>query len=377
MRALLINEASGVHRYLQQGLQELGHEAIVGIAGSRSWQGRSADHYFDWPRETLPSKVAANVKENILPSWTAKRVAKADVVQYLLGMSVFQKGRNKYRDLDVFKRAGSALSHYALGCDEVSLLRVRPDASDLPCASCQAYDRMGQTCAHRILGARPGASEHGDAFDFSVSAAYEYAHCHDFFPRAAAAKIPLPVNAEAIEFTGVVVGRRPLIIHAPTRRGFKGTRNILRAIELMRGRGADFEFALVENLSHAEYLDAMRRADIHIDQVFTYSYGVAALESLAMGKIVFSGNRAASRSYFPFARESPVFDASDDPERLAADLLRVLERREELGSLAVSGREYVELHHGHVHVARQFAELWESGGTQAREPAVVGLPRTS
>ena len=364
MRALLINEASGVHGYLKQGLEALGHEAIIGIAGSRSWQGRPADHYFDIPRNNVPLKVAANIKENVWPAWTAKRVPRADVVNFVLGMSVFQKGRNKYHDLTVFKRSGSALSHYAVGCDEVSLLRIRADASNLPCASCEAYDEMGKTCSVKILGSRPRAAEHGDSFDFSVSSAFEYSHCHNLFPTALGAKIPLPVNANAIDFTGVGGGTRPTIVHAPTRRGFKGTRVVLEAIDQLRRLTSDFEFVLLEGLSHQDYLEAMRRSDIHVDQVFTYSYGVAALESLAMGKVVFSGNRDSSRGYFPFGRESPVIDASADPRSLARSLYEVLQRREELPALGEQGRAFVERHHDHVGVAEQFVALWHSGGSE-------------
>jgi hypothetical protein len=164
---------------------------------------------------------------------------------------------------------------------------------------------------------------------------------------------------------------RPVVVHAPTRRGFKGTRLIIEAVEKLRGTGGSFDFELIEGLSHGEFLQAMARADIVIDQVFTQSYGMAALECLAMGKVVLSGSGPRAHAYFPFMADSPVLDAPPNVGLLADALAATLDRRDEFESLAARGRSYVAKNHDHLAVAARFADLWGAQTSRARSSPLV------
>src|SRR5205823_6415718 len=146
-----------------------------------TYQGRSADIYFDWRRERLVPKVRGKLKDFGPPTWSLRKLPTADVVNFMNVMSLFIRGPNRYRDLPLLQRSGSSLSYYGVGCDEVSLMRVRPDAAELPCASCEALDALGQQCRERILGLREAARAASDHVEFVVSSAYEYSHCREFF----------------------------------------------------------------------------------------------------------------------------------------------------------------------------------------------------
>jgi hypothetical protein len=52
----------------------------------------------------------------------------------------------------------------------------------------------------------------------------------------------------------------PLIVHAPSRRGVKGTKTILESIEVLRKQGVEFEFQLVENMSHKDAMAYLPKA---------------------------------------------------------------------------------------------------------------------
>jgi Glycosyl transferases group 1 len=356
VKILLINEASGVHHYLKQGLQQLGHEVIHAMPSGATQQGRPADYFFGaegagW----LP-----RLKRHVLPLWRLRRFRDVEVVNFVLGISAFVGRGIKYRDLGLLERWGTKLSYLGTGCDEVALLRVRPGPGELACRSCQAHDALGRSCEAAILSWRTAAADYARLFSYTVSPCVEYDHAHGFFPSATHRRIPLPINVDAIEFVPARAQGTPVIVHSPTRRGFKGTHAIIQAVEILRQRRAQFEFDIVENLPHREYLERMGRADIVIDQAYTESAGVAALENLAMGKIVVSGNGPAAREYFAFGKDSPIVDAPSEPHQLADVVQALLGEQGDFQRRAEAGRRFVATYHDHVGVARQYLELWGS-----------------
>jgi len=355
MKILLINEAAGFHNYLKEGLIALGHEVVLAMPSGATHQGRSADYFFG----SEGTGVLAKVRRNLLPLWKIRGFKDVDIASFMLGISAFNGKVIRYRDLSFLSRRGVKLSYIGTGCDEVSLLRVRPDASEFACKSCQEHDEMGRSCEKAILSRRVEAASHAALFQYTVSPCFEYDHCRSFFPKAIHKRIPLPVNVGAIEFVPTGARDKPVIVHSPTRRGFKGTHVIIEAVDILKRRYSDFVFKIVENVSHADYLRFMRQSDIFIDQVFMESAGMAALENLAMGKIVLSGNGPGARAYFDFGHESPVVNAPSDPRELAGVLYELLLRRDDFGRLAESGRQFVETYHDHIRVAKQYVDLWE------------------
>ncbi|UCC11402.1 MAG: glycosyltransferase [candidate division WOR-3 bacterium] len=96
--------------------------------------------------------------------------------------------------------------------------------------------------------------------------------------------IPIPYDATAItprykENSVLRVG------HSPTRRTAKGTADIITAVQELK-KEIDFEFLLIEGVSHAKCMDLKRSCDIGIDQIGNYAgtgYGRSGLEFLALG----------------------------------------------------------------------------------------------
>jgi len=129
-------------------------------------------------------------------------------------------------------------------------------------------------------------------------------------------------------------------------------------MEVLRSDNVRFDFQLIEGVPHAEFVARLARADIIIDQVHSDSWGVAALEGLACGKVVVSGNSPKAQNYFPWAHKNPSIDAPSDPKALAATLKATLESRDGWPATAEAGRSYVAEYHDHVSVAEAFIALW-------------------
>ncbi|UCF70679.1 MAG: hypothetical protein JSW49_10890 [candidate division WOR-3 bacterium] len=73
--------------------------------------------------------------------------------------------------------------------------------------------------------------------------------------------------------------------HSPTRRTAKGTADIIEAVNRVR-RHLNFEFLLIEGVSHSRCMELKATCDIGIDQIGNYAgtgYGRSGLEFLALG----------------------------------------------------------------------------------------------
>jgi len=167
--------------------------------------------------------------------------------------------------------------------------------------------------------------------------------------------IPLRMNVEQFSpsFPSEDPDRKPLIVHAPSRRGIKGSEYVEETLESLAEEYA-FEYRLIENMSQNDAFRVYAQADIIIDQLFIGTYGVFALEAMAMGKPVVTYIRPDLRESFP--RELPVVSASkDDLKGVTARLLESPFERNRLGRL---GREYVEKYHDYRKVAYLLSDLY-------------------
>lgn len=111
---------------------------------------------------------------------------------------------------------------------------------------------------------------------------------------------------------------KPVVLHAPSRRGVKGTQFVLNAVDQLKNEGVEFEFKLIEGLTNSETLRAIADSDIIIDQLRIGWYGVLAVEALALGRTVISYIRPDLVSSFGDGI-APIVNAN--PETIA-DALR-------------------------------------------------------
>jgi glycosyltransferase involved in cell wall biosynthesis len=98
--------------------------------------------------------------------------------------------------------------------------------------------------------------------------------------------IPRAIETARYEMVGPVRRERPLVLHAPSNRLIKGTPLILDAVRRLHDRGVAFDFQLIENVGHDQCVEAIKGADIVIDQIHLGTHGVLSMEAMAMGKTV-------------------------------------------------------------------------------------------
>jgi hypothetical protein len=96
----------------------------------------------------------------------------------------------------------------------------------------------------------------------------------------------LPIPFEAEKITPRNTENKILrVCHSPTRRTAKGTDEIIEIIEKLKKK-INFDFLLIEGVSHKKCMDLNATCDIGIDQIGNYAgtaYGRSGLEFLALG----------------------------------------------------------------------------------------------
>lgn len=146
----------------------------------------------------------------------------------------------------------------------------------------------------------------------------------------------------------------PLLIHAPTNREFKGSEYIEQAIANLKEKES-FTFKLIEKMSHNEALEIYKEADIIIDQLLVGTYGMLAVEAMAMGKVVVGFIRDDVRNQLPL--ELPIVNATpDNIQEVLADLINNPKKRNELGQ---QGRKYVAEYHAANKVVKQLINIYK------------------
>jgi len=134
--------------------------------------------------------------------------------------------------------------------------------------------------------------------------------------------------------------KRPLLVHAPSARGVKGTEFVEEALERLKQEGIEFDFKLIENMPNQELIKLLVEADIVIDELNSDTIGVLSTEAMATGNAVLTGYMA---ELVKVPQPCPVMNTNrlNVYDHIKELILNVELRTE----LAQSGRQYVEKHH--------------------------------
>lgn len=157
------------------------------------------------------------------------------------------------------------------------------------------------------------------------------------------------------------VSRNPVVMHAPSHRGAKGTKYILDAVERLKQENIQFEFILVEGLPNAEARKMYEKADLLIDQLLAGWYGGLAVELMAMGKPVICYIREEDLKFIPaeMNKDLPLINATPDTiYSVLKEWLTV--KKESLHEMGKKSREYVEKWHDPLKIAERLKADYEA-----------------
>jgi glycosyltransferase involved in cell wall biosynthesis len=155
--------------------------------------------------------------------------------------------------------------------------------------------------------------------------------------------IPPGINLARYEERPPTDRARPVVLHAPSSRGRKGTEHVVAACEEL-----DVDLRLVEGLPHEEARKLYEDADIVVDQLNAGWYGLFAIESMALGKpvLTYLHEEAVRRTEEAFGIRPPLVPTTK--ETLRETLRPLVADAAERRRIGAESRRYVE----HVHDLR-------------------------
>jgi glycosyltransferase involved in cell wall biosynthesis len=160
--------------------------------------------------------------------------------------------------------------------------------------------------------------------------------------------------------TEVKVNTKPVVVHAPSHRGFKGTRFIIEAVNRLQAENIEIDFVLVEGVSNQEARRQYERADLLVDQLLAGWYGGLALELMSLGKPVVCYIREEDLRFIPsdMAKELPIINSTPDT---IYEVLKhwLTDGRSRLKELGAQSRHFAEKWHDPMKIAAQVKKDYE------------------
>ncbi|MCP3761380.1 hypothetical protein NLX67_03115 [Domibacillus sp. A3M-37] len=350
-KILLLGEYSGLHTNLKKGLEELGHKVVLASDGDGK-KGIHGDISLKLERDNKISKFFELNK--IINEFNG-----FDIVQ-LINPYITP---NKYITLFYDKIFKSNQKVYCLAAGDdyfyseavlrQAFQKYTPFDNDLLKGEELPYHtKLDYILQKRVL----------NKVDGIIPIMYEYAHSYrnSIFASKTMKTIPLPIDVSNIVYTENIVREGKIVFyHGITRPEFKGTSYITEAMKLAKEKYPnDIEIIISPVLPLKEYLKMINRVNVVIDQCRSYSYGMNAVYSMAMGKVVMSGCEHECLEELDFI-ESEIINIQPNVNQILNQIEKLIEQKDEILEIGKNNRKFAESHHSHKEIAKKFLESWQ------------------
>lgn len=355
MKILLLGEFSALHKNLKEGLQVLGHEVVV-ASGGDAWKKIPTD--LNWSSQfkgVLGYFEKAARLSKIVPSLEGY-----DIVQ-LMSPVIFPRyfGLNEWLIKNLIRKNGKI---FLVGAGSADANSIIADFLQNKYIYPQFYEetvkRFGTLWSQTADGRRYNSFLLGE-IDGYIPISYLYAEGYrNICYEKLCPTIPIPMNIKEIKYQDTKVGEKLIFFHGLNKDGIKGTPLIRQAMENIRNKYPnDVEIIIDGRMPLDKYLQLLRKVNIVVDQTYSLSYGVSAIYSMAMGKVVVGGGNIECLHEFDIEScpVQPIEPCVGDIEKV---LEGILERKKDLPELSYRSRQYVEEVHDYERIAEKYIQTW-------------------
>lgn len=359
MKILLVGEFSGFYNSLKDGLRELGHDVLLASMG---------DGYKDLPSDILwDSRYLGywGVLERSMKVIKTLHLLKGyDVVQFVNPeIFLIRFGFNKFVLNEIIKNNGK------------SFLTIAGDLVDgwnywkNPLENNIKYSWIPDYVKYDLNGVLPNwlkSKTHLKwekdmmlKMDGIIPVMYEYSVPYRKYPNLRQT-LPLPINTHKIKYFNNNVSKKIIVFHGLNRYGFKGTRFVEKAFEILNKKYPnDLELIIDGKLPYNKYIELLSRANIVIDQTNSYSLGMNALIAMAMGKVVLGGAEPESIKEMGY-NYCPAINIIPNEKDIVSKIEMLLDQRKDITDIGFRSRKFIEEYHDYLKVAQQYLKVWNN-----------------
>lgn len=351
MKILLLGEYSALHKNLKEGLQVLGHD-VTTVASSDGFKKIQADISLDPRMPSIFGKVERTLRHLRALNW----IKNFDVVQ-VINPFIFRPFGFLNEFYRIIKNNNGKLYFLAAGDDSYYWRYGRKVLRYGPFDDALKYDlktaRSIFEC-DRIFKINKEIIENSDGV---IPVMYEYEVSYKDSHKKKNT-IALPVNAANIRYKNNIATGKLVVFHGLNRYGFKGTRHVEEAFDVLRKKYPnDLELVIEGNMPLNKYLSLMNRSNIVIDQTSSYSMGMNGIYAMAMGKVVMGGAEPESLVSLG-VEESPAINILPNYKSIVQEIEYLLDRGNDIQRIGFKSRLFVENFHDNVKIASKYLSAW-------------------
>jgi glycosyltransferase involved in cell wall biosynthesis len=362
MRILLLGEYSNVHSTLAEGLKQLGHNVTVASNG---------DFWKNYPRDINLKRhnghiggplLAANIYR-LLP-----RFRNFDIVQLINPMFVELKAMRNLQLFEYLRRhnskivlCGYGMDYYWVNtCCRYKHLRYSDfNIGDKLRADEEAINEKQDWIGTNKELLNRFIAQQSDAI---ITGLYEYYSCYEkVFPRKTSF-IPFPINIEQNAKPFLNRGKLKIFIGINTPRNhYKGTDIMLMAAkELLAHYPQKVELRIARSVPFSEYRQMMLGSDVILDQLYSYTPAMNALEAMSHGIICVGGGEPENYEIIGENVLKPIINVLPTKEDVYQKLEKLIDRPQLVNLLKQESIEYIRKHHDYIKVAKQYEMIYKT-----------------
>lgn len=370
MKILLVGDYSNVHATLAKGLRALGHTVTV-VSDGDGWKNYPRD--VDVKRSGLGFFSSLHYYLHLRCLW--RKMRGYDVVQIINPIFLPLKAERMWPFYKALRQHNGRVFMAAYGMDYYWVKAGRD------CTTFRYSDfNMGSTVRTDIpenaifvadwLEGEKGVLNQriADDCDGIIAGLYEYyASYQRYFPnRQKLTFIPFPIEVPEIPAAAAIdevpEKVRFFIGIQRSRSAYKGTDIMLRALERLAAEMPErVEMVRVESVPFAEYRRLMLGSHAILDQLYSYTPAMNALEAMAQGLIVVGGGEPENYEVLGESDLRPIVNVLPTEESVYEALRELALHPERIPALRRDSLTYIRRHHDHVKVAQQYLAAWQCG----------------
>ena len=169
--------------------------------------------------------------------------------------------------------------------------------------------------------------------------------------------IPFPVSIEKLSYNPMNSFDKIVIFHGINKLNYykKGNHIFDEALTIIKNKYKDkVDILRTENVSYSTYIESYNKAHIVLDQVYSYSQGYNALESMAKGKVVFSGAEKEWLEHFNIEKNTLLINTKPDVDYLVQKLSELIDAPEKMTLITKKARAFVKEQHNDNVIAKKY-----------------------
>lgn len=355
MKILLIGDYSSFHYNLKEGLIELGHNVDIASTGDGFKQTGDSDISIPFSDK----KISRIFNKIYFPFSDLKSYYGYDVVQ-LVDHNIFGGLKFNYNEFLIKQIKKNNGKIFLSACSTNAYVYYIKDKL--------RYNYVDESISKDYNGKnRFMKSEYirnnveiANLVDGIIPVMYTYKLAYNNQPNLLDT-IPLPINLNNVKYTPQKCKNNRLkIFHGITREGFKGTEYIRKAMKRIKENYPnDVDICIDGKMPLKKYLKILEETNIVIDQSLSYEYGMNAIYSMAMGKVVLSGNELECQQEFG-RKDIPIINIEPSEEDIYNKLEKLVLNKKSVIEIGEKSRLFVEDFHHHVKVAQKYIDTWNS-----------------